>query len=81
MKKENEYCSVCQGRLKQKKITYTQSIGEKVYIIKNVSAKVCPQCGEEYLSPATVDAIASVIATGKAPYTIQVPVYNLAQSV
>ncbi len=71
-------CSVCGTVLKEEKITYSQAIGNKFYIVKNVTAQVCHQCGEEYLSPDTVDAIQELIEGKKTPPKIQeVPVYYL----
>lgn len=71
-------CSVCGSKLKEEKITYSQAIGKKFYIVENVTAQVCPQCGEQYLSPATVDAIQELIESKKTPPKIrEVPVYYL----
>jgi YgiT-type zinc finger domain-containing protein len=72
-------CSACGARLKQQKITYTQTIGDKVYIVEDVPALVCPQCGEIYLTPETVDAIQEQIEHGQATETRQVPVYRIPQ--
>ena len=72
-------CSVCGAHLRRQKITYTQTIGDKVYIVTDVEAEVCPQCGEQYLSPATVDKIQALIESGQVTETRQVPVYRLPQ--
>jgi YgiT-type zinc finger domain-containing protein len=76
---ESQRCSVCGGRLRRDKITYTQTIGDMVYIVSDVEAEVCPQCGEQHLSPATVDKIQELIESGQATETRQVPVYRLPQ--
>jgi YgiT-type zinc finger domain-containing protein len=72
-------CSVCGAHLRREKITYTQTIGDKVYIVMDVEAEVCPQCGEQYLSPDAVDRIQDLIENGQATETRQVPVYRLPQ--
>ncbi len=72
-----ETCSVCGTNLKSVRITFTQIIGDKVYIIEDVPAQVCPHCGEEYLPPSTVDAIQEAIENGRVTKTVQVPVYDL----
>lgn len=75
-------CSVCGGKLKEKEITYTQELKGKVYVVSNVPALVCPICGEEYLSPDTVDEIQKVIEQGEKGRTKpvkQVPVFNFPQ--
>ena len=73
-------CSVCGAKLKKEKITYTQEINGKVYIVEDVPALVCSECGEQYLEPDTVDIIQEAIEKGKAPKTIKVPVYYFPQS-
>lgn len=74
-------CSVCKGSLKQKKITYTQDLEGKVYVVSDVPALVCSQCGETYLSPNTVDRVQEVIEKGeqkKLKPVQQVPVFHFA---
>ena len=78
--RNKETCSACGAPVKREKITYTQTIGDKFYIVKDVPAEVCLQCGEEYLSPDTVDAIQEVIEKTKPAKTVEVPVYHLAAS-
>lgn len=75
----NNPCSVCGAQLRREKITYTQTIGDKVYIVADVEAEVCPQCGEQYLTPDTVEKIQALIERGQAAETRQVPVYRLPQ--
>jgi YgiT-type zinc finger domain-containing protein len=75
----NNPCSVCRAQLKRERITYIQTIGDKVYIFTDVEAEVCPQCGEQYLSPDTVQKIQALIESGQATETRQVPVYRLPQ--
>lgn len=72
-------CSVCGAALESKTITYTQTIDGKLYIVEGVPAQVCPQCGETFLSPATVDAIQEQIEHGQATETREVPVYRVPQ--
>ncbi len=69
-------CSVCEGKLKTEKITYTQEIRGKFFIVENVTAQVCPYCGEQYLSPETVEVIRELIESKSKPVkTQEVPVY------
>lgn len=74
-------CSVCKAKLEEKKITYTQEIEGKVYVVSRVPALVCSQCGEQYLSPDTVDRIQDVVEKGelkKLKPVEQVPVFHFA---
>ncbi len=76
----NTPCAVCGAGLRRDTITYTQTIGDQIYIVTDVEADVCPQCGEQYLSPDTVDRIQELIERGEVAETRQVPVYRLARS-
>ena len=72
-------CSVCKGNLVNKKITYTQELEGKVYVVSDVPALVCDQCGETYLSPDTVDRVQEVIEKGeqkKLKPVQQIPVFH-----
>lgn len=74
-------CSVCKGNLIEKKITYTQELEGKVYVVSDVPALVCKICGEQYLSPDTVDKIQEVIEKGeqkKLKPVQQIPVFHFA---
>lgn len=74
-------CSVCKGNLIYKKITYTQELEGKVYVVNDVPALVCSQCEEQYLSPEIVDRIQKVIEKGeqkKLKPIQQIPVFHFA---
>lgn len=77
---ETQACSVCGAWLRVRNITYTQIIDDKVYIVSDVPAQVCGNCGEEYLTPTTVDAIQKTLESGTAKRTVSVPVYELAST-
>jgi YgiT-type zinc finger domain-containing protein len=81
MNRERQSCSVCGSDLREEPITYTQTIGERLYVVTEVPAQVCPIDGEQYLSPDVVDVIQEVIERGREPMrTIEVPVYSYPQS-
>ncbi len=76
-------CSVCQATLKEKEVTYTQELEGKVYVVSDVPALVCPQCGEQYLLADTVDEIQKVIEQGeqgKRRPIRQIPVFHFPQA-
>ena len=75
-------CSVCKAKLIKKNITYTQELEGKVYVVSRVPASVCVICGEQYLSPETVDKIQRVIEKGeqkKLKPIQQIPVFHFPQ--
>jgi YgiT-type zinc finger domain-containing protein len=70
-------CCFCKGKVMPKRIQHIHRWGSQVYILEQVPADVCQQCGEVYFAPdvlATMDEIAS----GKSHpmTTIPVPVYT-----
>lgn len=72
-------CPVCNSKLKEERIIYTQVIDGKFYMVENVAAQVCPQCGQQYLSPDTVEGIRKLFESKKKPLkTREVPVYRVA---
>jgi YgiT-type zinc finger domain-containing protein len=71
------HCSLCQVHARQETTTYTQEIAGRVAMVTDVPVLACPQCGEQYFSPETVDRLKRII-TGTAtaeqkPRTIEVP--------
>jgi YgiT-type zinc finger domain-containing protein len=52
--------------IQERKITYTRDLEGQIYLVTDVPAQVCPQCGEQYLSPDTVDVLQEVIERGAA---------------
>jgi YgiT-type zinc finger domain-containing protein len=76
MTKEQDRCSSCGAEVQKKTITYTQTIGDRVYLVTDVPAEVCAQCGEQYLSPETVDILQDMVEKRQASETRQVPVFH-----
>lgn len=50
-------CEFCGGLTIKKKVSRQHWLNEKLYIIENVEAEVCPECGERYFHARTLDEI------------------------
>ena len=73
-------CPFCGGELEERVVTHPQSYQGKVYILENVPAEVCSQCGEVLLRPEVLEKMQQLVWSGVAPRrTTQVPVYDLAE--
>ncbi|MFA4835728.1 MAG: type II toxin-antitoxin system MqsA family antitoxin [Dehalococcoidia bacterium] len=73
-------CPFCGGELEEKIITHPQSFEGKVYILENIPAEVCSQCGEVLLRPVVLERMHQLVWSGRVPRrTIKVPVYDLAE--
>jgi len=65
--------------LVEKEVTYTLFKDDKFYIIENVPARINPETGEQYFSPATVENIQQIILGEEEPARmIQTPVFDFA---
>jgi len=50
-------CDFCGGETKQKHVKRQHWLNGKLYIVENVSAEVCTDCGEGYFHAHTLDSI------------------------
>jgi hypothetical protein len=59
------------------KVTYTLEIDGKLFLIKNVPARVNVETGEQFFSPKTVDRLQQIVWKGQQPVqTMTLPVYE-----
>jgi YgiT-type zinc finger domain-containing protein len=77
--KDHDRCSVCGARVRAETTTYVQEIEGHLAAVTEVPVQACPQCGEQYFSPETVDRLQRLLTqphgTGEQPKTIEVPAY------
>jgi YgiT-type zinc finger domain-containing protein len=50
-------CELCDGETFKKKIRRQHWLHGRLYIVENVEAEVCPECGERYFHATTLDQI------------------------
>ena len=50
-------CEFCGGSTAKKTVKKQHWLKAKLYIVENVHAEVCTQCGERYFYAKTLDAI------------------------
>ena len=50
-------CEFCGGNTEKKSVKKQHWLKGKLYIVENVVAEVCGQCGEKYFHAKTLDAI------------------------
>jgi len=74
-------CPRCKNdeTLKAQTIRYSQEFEGNFYIIENVPAYICMQCGETILFESVAEAIQQIVWSGAKPKrTERVPVYEIA---
>lgn len=54
-------CFTCKGNMKEKKVNYVVDLEDRIIIIKEVSAKVCTKCGEQYFDDETAENIEKIV--------------------
>ena len=50
-------CEFCNGRTARKRVTKHHWLAGRLYVVENVEAEVCSECGERYFHAKTLDAI------------------------
>ncbi len=57
-------CEFCSGETVKKRVRKIHWFQKKLYIIDDVPAKVCRECGERYYHATTLDAIDQLLESG-----------------
>ena len=50
-------CDYCHGKTRKRKVKKNHKFKGRHFIVKNVPAEVCQECGERYFHATTLDAI------------------------
>lgn len=66
-----EKCLYCKGTLEEKIVNRVQEYQGRWYLVENVPALVCQQCGETFFKPATHDLILRLVQSGNPPTRIE----------
>ncbi len=54
-------CEFCAGETGTRRVRKQHFLDGKLYLVENVEAEVCPECGERYFHAATLDAADRII--------------------
>lgn len=60
-------CEFCGGQTIRKKVRKIHWLRQQLYIVDDVEAEVCQECGERYYHATTLDAIDRMLAAGSLP--------------
>lgn len=61
----------CGTALEERLVTRSQEYQGCWYVIENLPALVCPQCGETYYTPQTHDLVVRLITSGEIPARVE----------
>ena len=68
-------CEFCGGKTSKKKVKRQHWLNGRLYIVEDVEAEVCLECGERYFHAATLDTIDRILSaehTVKANLNVEV---------
>ena len=72
-------CAFCGGKLEHRKVTFVYDYDQDYFLIENVPAEVCVQCGEKTYSPKVTDDLIHLAKQRLKPArTVNVPVFDYA---
>ena len=54
-------CEFCEGQTLKKKVKKQHWLRGKLYIVENVEAEICSECGERYFHATTLDDIDNLL--------------------
>jgi YgiT-type zinc finger domain-containing protein len=67
----NNKCLYCKGQLEERPGTRIQEYEGHWYIIENLAALVCRQCGESFYTPHAHDHVVDLITGGTEPVRME----------
>ncbi|MEK7677243.1 MAG: YgiT-type zinc finger protein [Verrucomicrobiota bacterium] len=54
-------CEFCNGRTSKKKVKKQHWLHGRLYVVENVAAEVCRECGQRYFHAKTLDAVDALL--------------------
>ncbi len=55
-------CDFCDGSTELRRVRKPHWFQQRLYVLENVEAEVCPQCGQRYFHATTLDCIDELLA-------------------
>jgi YgiT-type zinc finger domain-containing protein len=60
-------CYFCQGKVRQERVTIDYRWGDHLYVIEDVPAGLCDQCGEKYLESIVYEDLERLVRKDAKP--------------
>jgi len=60
-----ERCPLCTGEKTRGITTYSVDLGFGVVVVRDVPAKICNQCGEEWIEPSVAEELERIVNTAR----------------
>ena len=74
---DGERCEFCNGHIMEKVVDVPRKAGRKYFLLRNVPAGVCKECGTRYYAANVLKTIKSIVqGRKKAVRQVTMPVYS-----
>lgn len=71
-------CPFCGGAVEDQRVEHVHRWQGRLYLLRNVPAEVCTQCGEVFFGPSALRQMDEVVVDRQRPEgEISVPIYSL----
>lgn len=65
-------CMICHGKIEERRVTWMHEYEGRWYLIENLPALVCRQCGETYYTPEAHDRVVELITGKHQPVRVEI---------
>jgi YgiT-type zinc finger domain-containing protein len=73
-----KHCPFCKGNVEVRRVEHLHRWNGQLFLLRNVPAEVCTQCGEVFFSPEALQAMDKVVDSPHKPQEhVSVPVFSL----
>lgn len=60
-------CYFCKAKVRKERVTIDYRWGDRLFVIEDVPAGLCPQCGEKYLESKVYRELELMVKRGEQP--------------
>ncbi len=61
----NGTCPICSGEIGDGRTTFTIDIGSGVVVVRHVPARVCAQCGEDWIQDPIAERLEQIVTEAR----------------
>jgi YgiT-type zinc finger domain-containing protein len=58
-------CPICSGEITDGRTTFTVDLGSGVVVVRNVQARVCQQCGEDWIQDPVAAQLEKIVSDAR----------------
>jgi YgiT-type zinc finger domain-containing protein len=61
----SEKCPICSGEIADGQTTFAVDVGSGVVVVRHVPARVCMQCGEDWIQDSTAERLEKIVSDAR----------------